>query len=206
MEYRYRARESLVPVGVLALQGSFREHAECLVRLGVQPVLVRRPGQLMDVGGLIIPGGESTTIRRLLDRYGFVAPIRRLAKSGMPVYGSCAGMILVARELADGDEPPLRLIDIRVKRNAFGRQLESFETALEIPCLGRRPFPGVFIRAPWIEHTGGEVSVLAQLPTGTVVAAEQNNLLVSAFHPELTPDTRFHEYFLREVTRFVARR
>ena len=118
------------------------------------------------------------------------------------MYGTCAGMILVARELVDGDEPLLSLIDIRVRRNAFGRQLESFETALDVPLLGSRPFPGVFIRAPWIEHAGEKVRVLAQLPDGTIVAAEQNNLLVSSFHPELTEDARFHEHFLRKAKSF----
>ena len=186
-------------VGVLALQGSFAEHAAALRKIGADPVLVRLPADLDDLRGLIIPGGESTTIGKLLVLSGLLEPLRAAVKGGFPVYGTCAGMILLARDIGGLDQPLLGVMDIRVKRNAFGRQLDSFEEPLHAPFLGPDPFRGVFIRAPLIEQAGPGVTVLATLPDGRAVAAEQGRLLVSAFHPELTDDPRVHRYFLSKI-------
>jgi len=193
-------------VGVLALQGAFIEHEKALARIGVEPVEVRLPGHLDGLDGLIIPGGESTTIGQVAERWGLLEPIRAFVQSGRPLWGTCAGMILIAREVVDGkpDQSLLGLMDIAVRRNAFGRQVNSFETDLEVPVLGERPFDSaqgkpfhaVFIRAPLIERVGRGVEILAQLEDGTVVAAQQGNLLVTAFHPELTEDDRLHRYFV----------
>jgi pyridoxal 5'-phosphate synthase pdxT subunit len=185
-------------VGVLALQGAFREHVEALRRLGAEAVEVRLPEQLEGLDGLIIPGGESTAIGKLAVKYGLQEAIRRYAESGKPVYGTCAGMILLSDDVGR-DQPLLGLMRVKVERNAFGRQLDSFETGLRIPALGDEPFPGVFIRAPRIERVG--VEVLTELEDGTPVAARQGNLIVTAFHPELTDDLRFHQYFLDLVER-----
>jgi 5'-phosphate synthase pdxT subunit len=192
-------------IGILALQGSFREHAESLSRLEVEPVLVRLPEQLEGLHGLIIPGGESTTIGKLLRDYGFQQKLKDLGCAGFPIYGTCAGLILLARKISGGDQSVLGLMDIRVRRNAFGRQLDSFETDLFIPAIGRKPFRAIFIRAPWIDRVGAGVRVLTKLGDGAIVAAEQGNLLVSAFHPELTDDPRFHRYFLKKVELFRGR-
>jgi 5'-phosphate synthase pdxT subunit len=186
-------------VGVLALQGSFAEHAEALRRIGADPVLVRLPAHMDGISGLIIPGGESTTIGKLLINSGLLEPLRRAVKNGMPVYGTCAGMILLARDIGGLDQPLIGVMDITVKRNAFGRQLDSFEESLSVPTLGPEPFRGVFIRAPLIEKTGAEVTVLATLADGGVVAARQGKLLATAFHPELTEDGRVHRYFLKMI-------
>jgi 5'-phosphate synthase pdxT subunit len=185
-------------VGVLALQGDFKEHIEVLTRIeGVNPVEVRLPKDLEGLRGLIIPGGESTTIGKLMVDFDLLEPIRQRALHGMPLWGTCAGLIVMAREIVGGtDQPLLGLMDVRVRRNAFGRQVDSFEADLFIPSLGEQPFHAVFIRAPYIEAVGHSVEVLASLPDGTVVAARQGNLLGTSFHPELTEDTRFHEYFL----------
>lgn len=185
-------------IGVLALQGAFWEHEAMLRRLGVQTRQVRLPQDLEGLDGLIIPGGESTSIGYLAERRGLLEPLREFALSGRPVWGTCAGMILLAREIVDGipGQPALGLMDITVRRNAFGRQVNSFETDLEVPALGEVPFPAVFIRAPVIERVGLEVEVLARLEDGAPVAVRQGNLLATAFHPELTSDTRFHRYFL----------
>jgi len=182
-------------IGVLALQGAFREHIEALRKLGVEAVEVRLPEQLEGLDGLIIPGGESTAIGKLAVKYGLQEAIRRYAEMGKPVYGTCAGMILLSNDVGR-DQPLLGVMNVKVERNAFGRQLDSFETQLEIPELGEEPFPGVFIRAPKIEDVGEGVDVLAKLPDGTPVAARQDNMIVTAFHPELTDDLRFHRYFL----------
>ena len=184
-------------IGVLAVQGAFIEHEKALTRIGAQVVEVRLPEHLADLDGLIIPGGESTTIGKVAKRWGLIEPLRAFAQSGRSLWGTCAGMIVMAREVLDGkpDQPLLRLMDIAVRRNAFGRQVDSFEVDLEIPALGE-PFPAVFIRAPLIERVGKEVAVLAQLEDGTVVAARQGSMLVTAFHPELTEDDRFHQYFV----------
>ena len=179
-------------IGVLALQGAFAEHVQVLRQIGVEPVEVRLPQQLADVDGLILPGGESTTMRRLVDRWGMRQPILDLAARGAPLFGTCAGMIILAREIADGDEPVLPLLDVTVERNAFGRQLDSFETELTVPLLGDHPVHGVFIRAPVIEHVGPDVDVLARLDDGRIVAVRERNVVATAFHPELAGEPRFH--------------
>jgi 5'-phosphate synthase pdxT subunit len=187
-------------IGVLASQGAFVEHIAILNKLGVESMPVRLPRELAGLDGLIIPGGESTTISKLMKDYNLVGEVKKLAENGLPVLGTCAGMILLAKEIPDSNVEPLGLIDIRVRRNAFGRQVDSFETELDIPALGEKPFPAVFIRAPIIEHSNSSVEVLARLENGTAVAARQNKLLVAAFHPELTDDFRFHRYFLDIVS------
>jgi 5'-phosphate synthase pdxT subunit len=179
-------------IGVLALQGAFREHLQTLAAIGVDGVPVRLPQDLEGVSGLIIPGGESTTMRRLIDRWGMREPLLRLAASGAPVLGTCAGMIVLAREIAGGEEPILPLLDVTVQRNAFGRQLESFEGELNVPVLGDQPVHGVFIRAPIVDRTGPGVDVLATLDDGRIVAVRERNIIATAFHPELAGETRFH--------------
>lgn len=186
-------------IGVLALQGAFIEHEQVLRRIGVETQQVRLPQQLEGLDGLIIPGGESTTIGRLAVEYKLIEPIRALANAGKPIWGTCAGMIFMAHEVGR-DQPLLRLMDIKVARNAFGRQVDSFEIDLDIPAIylqeERRPFRAIFIRAPLIESVGADIEVLATLPGGAIVAARQRNLLVTSFHPELSGDDRFHRYFL----------
>jgi pyridoxal 5'-phosphate synthase pdxT subunit len=181
-----------VRIGVLAVQGDFREHLGTLATIGVEGIEVRLPEHLETVSALIIPGGESTTMRRLIDRWGLGQPILRLAERGAPVFGTCAGMIVLACEIAGGEAPILPLLDVTVERNAFGRQLDSFETQLEVPVLGDQPVHGVFIRAPIIERTGPGVDVLATLDDGRIVAVRERNILATAFHPELAGETRFH--------------
>ena len=183
-------------IGVLALQGAFTEHITVLHRLKVETVPVRLPRQLVGLDGLIIPGGESTTITSLMLSYNLRTEISRLVESGLPVLGTCAGMILLARKVSDDGIEPVAVMGITVRRNAFGRQRESFEADLDIPVLGEKPFPGVFIRAPLIEQVTDDVEVLSRLNSGTIVAARQEKLLACAFHPELTDDLRFHQYFL----------
>jgi 5'-phosphate synthase pdxT subunit len=179
-------------IGVLALQGAFREHLTTLDSIGVVGVPVRLPRDLDDISGLIIPGGESTTMRKLIDRWDLRQPILDLAASGAPVFGTCAGMIVLSREIADGDEPVLPLLDVTVQRNAFGRQLDSFEADLSVPVLGDQPVHGVFIRAPVIERTGPDVDVLSRLDDDRIVAVRERNVIATAFHPELAGETRFH--------------
>ncbi len=194
-------------IGVLALQGDFREHIEVLRRLGVEACEVRLPRDLDGLDGLIIPGGESTTIGKLAERYGLVKPIRAMIAQKKPVWGTCAGMIVLARDIGGLNQPLIGAMDITVQRNAFGRQVDSFETELVVPALASvtppgqplKPFTAVFIRAPAIRAVGPEVEVLATLEDGTIVAARQGNLLATAFHPELTDDLRFHQYFLTQV-------
>jgi len=183
-------------VGVLALQGAFAEHIAVLNQLDTEAVPVRLPGQLAGLDGLIIPGGESTTITNLMLSYGLREEIGRLAAAGLPVFGTCAGMILLAREVIGNNFQPIAAMAISVRRNAFGRQLESFESDIAVPALGNKPFPGVFIRAPLIERADDDVEVIARLSDGRIVAARQGKLVACAFHPELTDDRRFHEYFL----------
>ena len=185
-------------VGVLALQGAFIEHEKMLRRLGADAIEVRLPQHLEGLDGLIIPGGESTTIGKVAEQWGLLEPVRAFAQLGRPVWGTCAGMILMAKEVVDSvpGQPLLGLMDMAVRRNAFGRQVESFEADLDVPVLGDRPFHGVFIRAPIIERVGKEVQVLARLDDGAAVAARQESMLVTSFHPELTEDDRFHRYFL----------
>jgi pyridoxal 5'-phosphate synthase pdxT subunit len=187
-------------VGVLALQGAFIEHVKMLQALGATAVEVRLPAHLEGLDGLIIPGGESTTIGKLAELYGLMAPLRQFAQD-KPVWGTCAGMIFLARDIGR-DQPLLGLMDIVVERNAFGRQVDSFEADLPVPALapfssnGAGPFPAVFIRAPKLVSAGEGVTILAHLADGTAVAAQQGHWLVTAFHPELTGDGRFHQYFL----------
>jgi 5'-phosphate synthase pdxT subunit len=179
-------------IGVLALQGAFREHLDTLREIGVEGVRVREPADLAGLSGLILPGGESTTMRLGIERWGLHDPIMRLASSGVPIFGTCAGMIVLSREIAGGEEPILPLLDIAVERNAFGRQLDSFEAEVSVPVLGDRPVHGVFIRAPIVERTGPDVDVLARLDDGRVIAVRERNILATAFHPELAGETRFH--------------
>ena len=191
-------------IGVLALQGAFVEHEAMLRRLGAETVEVRLPHELEGIDGLVIPGGESTTIGKLLVAYDLMEPIRKLAQEGLPILGTCAGLIVLARNIGANGQPLIGVMDIVVGRNAFGRQVDSFETDLAIPALGEKPFQAVFIRAPLIETAGEGVEVLARLPDGRIVAARSENLLVSAFHPELTEDSRFHRYFLDMVEQKIG--
>jgi len=186
-------------IGVLALQGDFAEHGSVLRRLGSEALEVRRPEELSGLDGLIIPGGESTTVSRLMAEYDLAEPLRRLAQNSFPVWGTCAGMIVLARHASDLEWPTLAALDIAVRRNAFGRQVDSFETDLTVPCLGAAPFHAVFIRAPIVEEVGDGVEVLASLEDGRVVAVRQGAALATSFHPELTADDRFHRYFLELV-------
>lgn len=179
-------------IGVLALQGAFAEHIALLREIGVEAVPVRLPADLEGLSGLILPGGESTAMRKLIDQWGLRQPILDLAGRGAPVFGTCAGMILLSSEITDGDAPVFALLDIGVKRNAFGRQLDSFEAELGVPVLGDTPVHAVFIRAPVVERIGDDVDVLAQLQDGRVVAVRQGNVIATAFHPELAGETRFH--------------
>lgn len=185
-------------IGVLSLQGAFREHEEALEKAGAATIKIRRRHQLEEIDALVIPGGESTTIGKLMVGYHMLGAIRHLAEAGMPIFGTCAGLVMLATDTADGEQPLLRLMDIKARRNAFGRQVKSFETELEMPLLGGEPFPGIFIRAPWIEQAGPDVEILAS-HDGHAVAARQGRLLVTAFHPELTDDLRLHRLFLEMV-------
>jgi 5'-phosphate synthase pdxT subunit len=197
----------LVKIGVLALQGDVREHTRSLREVGAEPVAVRRPEELDDVDGLILPGGESTTIGKLLELFELLEPLRAEVKTGLPVYGSCAGMILLADEVIDGrpDQPTVGGLDIAVRRNAFGRQVDSFET--DLPMTGVGDVHAVFIRAPWVERTGSGVEVLARVggapesgtAAGKVVAVRRGPLLATSFHPELTGDSRVHGLFAQMV-------
>ena len=187
-------------IGILALQGDFAEHKVMLRRLGVTVVEVRLPKQLEGLNGLIIPGGESTTIAKLAVSYGLMDPLRRFGQ-GKAIWGTCAGAIFLSKD-AHRDQPLLHLMDITVERNAFGRQIDSFEMDLDIPALRNidpdgKPFHAVFIRAPLIESVQAEAKVLAKLQDGRIVAAQQGRFLATAFHPELTKDDRFHRYFLQ---------
>lgn len=190
-------------IGILALQGDFAEHSAVLERLGVDSRQVRLPEHLNGLDGLIIPGGESTTIGKLAEAYDLIQPIRDFADQHA-IWGTCAGAILLSKD-ARRQQPLLELMDITVERNAFGRQVASFEIDLEVPVLrgldaqNNGPFHAVFIRAPLIESVHGSAQALATLPDGRIVAAQQGNLLATAFHPELTPDNRFHVYFLSLV-------
>lgn len=186
-------------IGILAVQGDVREHARALLDIGVEPVEVRLPRDLVGLDALILPGGESTAMRKLIDRYGLREPIVALANSGAPLYGTCAGMILLADRIADGDEPVLRLLDITVQRNAYGRQLDSFEADIPIPALGEAPMHGVFIRAPVVSEVGPEVEVLARDADGRPIAVRQGRVLATTFHPELTPDRRMHRLLLELI-------
>ncbi|MCA9821473.1 MAG: pyridoxal 5'-phosphate synthase glutaminase subunit PdxT [Dehalococcoidia bacterium] len=182
-------------VGVLALQGDFREHREMLAGLGHNSVEIRKAGQLDEVDALIIPGGESTTIARLIISNGFQQPLRDFCATGKPVWGTCAGAILLAKQVDDLDRPGIEVMDISVSRNAFGRQVDSFEANLDIHGVEGGPFRAVFIRAPIITGVANGATAIATLEDGTVVAARQGNLLATSFHPEITGDERMHRYF-----------
>jgi len=188
-----------VKIGVLALQGAFREHIYALEALDIAALAVRLPEQMDELAGLIIPGGESTAISKLMVSYGFYEPIAKRHAEGMAVWGTCAGSILIAKDVIDGiaDQRSLSLMDVQVRRNAYGRQLESFEVDLDFAHIGE-PYRGVFIRAPWLETVGEGVEVLAT-HEGHIVAARQNRLLSTTFHPELTGDPRIHRYFAEAV-------
>lgn len=199
-------------IGVLALQGDFAEHAVILQRIGVEPVEVRLPAQLEELDGLIIPGGESTTIGKLANDFGLIEPLRQFG-TRKAIWGTCAGAIFLSKD-AHRQQPLLGLMDIQVERNAFGRQVASFETDLDVPALAEvanghhhqqegeqsnPPYHAIFIRAPLIEKVQGDAQVLARLENGQIVAAQQGHLLATSFHPELTQDDRFHRYFLKLV-------
>ncbi len=186
---------STLTVGVLALQGDFREHREMLTSIGHESAEIRKPGQLADVDALIIPGGESTTIARLILSNGFQQPLRDFCASGRPVWGTCAGAILLAKQVDDLDRPGIETMDISVSRNAFGRQVDSFEADLDIEGLEGGLFRAVFIRAPIINSVSGAAHALARLENGTIVAAREGNLLATSFHPEISGDDRMHRYF-----------
>jgi len=182
-------------VGVLALQGDVVEHMHALERAGAHAVEVRTPEDLAGVDALVVPGGESTTVMKLIDRFGLTDGIASRVRAGMPFWGTCMGMIVAAHDVADMQQPTLGVLDVTVRRNAFGRQVDSAELDLPIPVLGDEPFPAVFIRAPWIERTGPDVETLAQRD-GHGVMVRQGNVLGTSFHPELTGDDRVHAYFL----------
>jgi 5'-phosphate synthase pdxT subunit len=188
-----------VKIGVLALQGAVAEHIEMLSALGTEAIPVRLPSELNGLDALVIPGGESTTIGKLLSDYGLIEPIRKLASQGFPIFGTCAGLVLLARKVPNLQIDPIGVINIEVERNAFGRQIDSFEADLQIPALGNGNFHGVFIRAPIIEKAERGVEVLCKL-NGNPVAVKQGKLVACAFHPELTDDLRFHRYFLNIIT------
>ncbi len=183
-------------IGVLAVQGDFAEHIAILRRIGVDAREVRLPEQLDALDGLIIPGGESTTLSRLMSIYHLREPVAQLAAEGHPVWGTCAGMIMLANEITEQDPVPLGLMDISVRRNAFGRQVDSFEQPLQIVPLDPEPYHCIFIRAPVVIRVGPSVEVLSSLDDGRPVAVRQSNLLATSFHPELTGDTRIHQYFV----------
>ena len=191
-------------VGVLALQGTFIEHIEILRQLGVEAPPIRLPHELDTLDGLIMPGGESTTMLRLMDSFGLIRPIKEMAQQGLPIWGTCAGMVLLAKSISNYQMKTLNLMDTKVRRNAFGSQLDSFELDLKIPIVGKEPFHAIFIRAPVIEEVEPGVQVLSSLPDGTIIAVRQNRLLACAFHPEFTDDPRFHNYFLNMVDQKVS--
>jgi len=188
-------------VGVLALQGAFVEHEKTLKNLGCETIQVRKREQLENIDGLIIPGGESTTIGKLMNDFDLTGPIKELAEKGLPIFGTCAGLIVMAKEIANSSQLRLGMMNITVQRNAFGRQVDSFETDLQIEGLGPEPFRAVFIRAPYIETVGKGVEVLATVDE-KIVFAREKNFMAAAFHPELTDDTRVHELFMNYCKTF----
>ena len=184
---------------MLAVQGAVREHVAAIREIGAEPIEVRLPRDLVDLDALIMPGGESTTMRRLIDAYGLRDPIAALASAGAPVLGTCAGMILLADRLADGEAPYFGLLDLEVRRNGYGRQLDSFEADLDAPALGDEPIHGVFIRAPLVTEVGPDAEVLARDPDGNPVAVRQGRVLATAFLPQLTGDRRLHRLLLQMI-------
>lgn len=193
-------------VGVLALQGTFIEHIGILRQLGVESSPIRLPRELDAVDGLVIPGGESTTMLRLMESFGLLQPIREMAQDGLPIWGTCAGMVLLAKSVSNHEMETLGLMDVKIRRNAFGSQVDSFEADLEIPLVDREPFHVVFIRAPIIDEAKPSVEILSCLPGGPIVAIKQNRLLACAFHPEFTDDLRFHSYFLNIVSQSLSQK
>jgi len=191
-------------VGVLALQGTFIEHIEILRHLGVEAPPIRLLHELNTLDGLIIPGGESTTMLRLMESFGLIQPIREMARDGLAIWGTCAGMVLLAKSISNYEMETLGLMDMQIRRNAFGSQIDSFEMDLEIPLVGEEPFHAVFIRAPVVKEAEPGVKILSRLPDSTIVAARQNQLLACAFHPEFTDDLRFHSYFLSMVSQKLS--
>jgi len=191
-------------IGVLALQGTFIEHIGCLRRLGADAFPIRLPHELNKLDGLIIPGGESTTMLRLMESFGLIKPIREMARDGLAIWGTCAGMVLLAKSVSNYEMETLGLMDTKVRRNAFGSQIDSFEADLKIPIVGEEPFHAVFIRAPIIEEAMPGVEILSRLPDSTIVATRQDRLLACAFHPEFTGDLRFHSYFLNMVSQKLS--
>lgn len=194
---------SNITIGVLALQGAFQKHVEMLGRCGVNAISVRTADELAQVSGLIIPGGESTTVGKLMARYGLDKQIAEAAHQGMPIYGTCTGLILLAKEIVGSDQPRLGLMDVAVRRNAFGRQVDSFEADIDINEIGPPPMRSVFIRAPYVVEVRDGARVLARCDD-KIVLVRQDNLLGGAFHPELTDDTRLHEYFIEMVRESLA--
>ncbi len=188
-------------IGVLALQGAVREHVNAIRDVGAEPVEVRLPRDMVDLDALILPGGESTTMRRLIDEYGLREPIAAMARAGGPMLGTCAGMILLAGRIADGEEPMFPSLDLEVRRNGYGRQLDSFEADLDAPALGAGPLHGVFIRAPLVTEVGPAAEVLARDPAGRPVAVRQGRIIATAFHPELTGDRRLHRLLVDLIGR-----
>jgi pyridoxal 5'-phosphate synthase pdxT subunit len=186
-------------IGILAVQGAVREHADAIREIGADPVLVRLPADLGGLDALILPGGESTTMRRLIEQYGLREPILALAAAGAPLFGTCAGMILLAARLDDGEQPVLPLLDATVRRNAYGRQLDSYEADLQMPAVGEEPVHGVFIRAPVVSELGPGVEVLARDEEGRPIAVRQGRVLATAFHPELTSERRLHRLLLEMI-------
>jgi 5'-phosphate synthase pdxT subunit len=191
---------------VLAIQGAVREHLDAIRDVGADAVEVRLPRDLVDLDALILPGGESTTMRKLIDAYGLREPILSLARAGAPLLGTCAGMILLAGRIAEGGEPVFGLLDAEIRRNGYGRQLDSFEADLEVPVLGDEPLHGVFIRAPVVTGVGPAAEVLARGPDGTPVAIRQGRVLATAFHPELTGDRRLHRMLVEMIDRSAVGR
>jgi 5'-phosphate synthase pdxT subunit len=191
-------------VGVLALQGTFIEHISMLRRLGVEAPPIRLPHELDTLDGLIIPGGESTTMLRLMESFGLIQPIREMARDDFPIWGTCAGMVLLAKSVSNYEMETLGLMDMKIRRNAFGSQTDSFEVDLEIPLVGEEPFHAVFIRAPIVKEARPGVKILSRLPDSTIVAARQDRLLACAFHPEFTDDLRFHSYFLNMISQELS--
>ena len=186
-------------VGVLALQGTFREHINSLRQLGVEAPPIRLPHELNTLDGLVIPGGESTTMLRLMENFDLIQSIREIARNDLPIWGTCAGMILLAKDVSNYEMETLGLMDAKVRRNAFGSQVDSFEADLQVPLVGEEPFHAVFIRAPIVAETKPGVEILSRLPDGTIVAVRQGRLLACAFHPEFTDDLRFHSYFMNMI-------
>lgn len=189
----------MIKIGVLALQGDYLEHQRILQILGINSTYIKTPDQLNKIDGLIVPGGESTTINKLMNSYNIKAPLKKLVRRGMPIWGTCAGMIIIANKIVQSTPKPLSLIDITVDRNAFGNQTESFEQLITFSKIGKQPFRSIFIRAPQIIDIGETIDVLGRLPNKQPVAVKQNNILATSFHPELTNDYRIHEFFVNMI-------